>query len=128
MIRLWKPISPVVSLLSILVSVVNGPFPPSDADLKSLVCIERIVTRAHCSLTWTHKSKLRHGQVQKSISTVRVILLLSIHVCVSHGNKSIAACAQHCAMPSHVISFSGEELDACSPTPPRTGNTRKDPP
>lgn len=39
---------------------------------------------------------------------------------------SIAVCARHYAMPSHIIiSFSGEELDACSHTPPRTGNTLK---
>lgn len=34
-------------LLSILANIIDSPFPPNDADLKSLVCIAQIVTRVH---------------------------------------------------------------------------------
>lgn len=65
MIMLSNPLmSNVVSLLCILPNMVNGPFLPNDADLKSLVCIAQILTRVHSSLdmdtqeqakTWSRK-------------------------------------------------------------------------
>lgn len=50
MIKLWNPLIAVISwipILAILAFIISGLFLPGEADLKSLVCITQVLTRAH---------------------------------------------------------------------------------